>query len=101
MSGKLVYIDDVEQALDKAYGEGNLLGLGRFLKNVSAVDAVEVVRCYKCKHWEPMNKGSWMCRNRTDGVCRTLMEFRLAERYMTEKDHFCGFGERREEDEID
>ena len=101
MSGKLVYIDSVEQALNKAYGEGNPLRIGRFLKNVSAVDAVEVVRCYKCKHWEPMNKGSWMHRNRTDGVCRTLMEFRLAERYMTEKDHFCGFGERREEDEID
>lgn len=42
MSGKLVYIDSVIQALDKAYGEGNLLGLGRILNNVSAVDAVEV-----------------------------------------------------------
>ena len=98
MSGKLVYIDSVAQTLDKAYGEGNLLGLGRILNNVSAVDAVEVVRCYECKHWEPMNKGSWMYRNRTDGVCRALMEFRLAERCMTEKDHFCGFGERREEE---
>ena len=66
---------------------------------IPAVDAVEVVRCYKCKHWEPMNKGSWMNRNRTDGVCRALMEFRLAERYMTEKDHFCGYGERRKENE--
>lgn len=68
-----------------------------WVKDAPAVDAVEVVRCFQCKHWEPMNKGSWMYRNRTDGVCRTLMEFRLAERYMTEKDHFCGFGERREE----
>ena len=42
MSGKLVYIDSVEQALNKAYGEGNPLRIGRFLKNVSAVDAVEV-----------------------------------------------------------
>lgn len=48
MSGKLVYIDSVIQALDKAYGEGNLLGLGRILNNVSAVDAVEVVRCSQC-----------------------------------------------------
>ena len=63
-----------------------------------AVDAVEVVRCFQCKYWEPMNKGSWMNRNRTDGVCRALMEFRLAERYMTEKDHFCGYGERRKDD---
>ena len=71
------------------------------LNSLRAVDAVEVVRCYECKHWEPMNKGSWMDINRTDGACRALMEFRLAERYMTEKDHFCGFGERREEDEVD
>ena len=95
MSGKLVYIDSVEQALNKAYGEGNLLRIGRILNNVSAVDAVEVVKCKDCKYWEPMNKGSWMNRNRTDGGCRALMEFRLAERYMTEKDHFCGLGERR------
>ena len=70
-----------------------------FVREAPAVDAVEVVRCYECKHLEPMNKGSWMDRNRTDGACRALMEFRLAERYMTEKDHFCGFGERRKENE--
>ena len=68
-------------------------------EELHAVDAVEVVRCRQCKYWEPMNKGSWMDINRTDGVCRTLMEFRLAERYMTEKDHFCGYGERRKENE--
>lgn len=71
----------------------------KLIENAPAVDAVEVVRCKDCKYWEPMNKGSWMCINRTDGVCRTLMELRLAERYMTDKDHFCGFGERREENE--
>ena len=48
MSGKLVYIDSVEQALNKAYGEGNPLRIGRILKNVPAVDAVEVVRCRQC-----------------------------------------------------
>ena len=42
MSGKLVYIDSVEQALNKAYGEGNPLRIGIILNNVSAVDAVEV-----------------------------------------------------------
>ena len=69
-------------------------------EELHAADAVEVVRCSRCKYWEPTNN-SWMDRNRTDGVCRALMEFRIAERYMTEKDHFCGFGERREEDEVD
>lgn len=71
------------------------------IRRAPAVDAVEVVRCYKCKHWEPMNKGSLMNRNRTDGVCRTLVEFLLAERYLTEKDHFCGYGERRKENAAD
>ena len=71
------------------------------VEEMPTVDAEIVVRCKDCKYWEPMNKGSWMDRNRTDGVCRTLMEFLLAERYMTEKDHFCGFGERREDDEVD
>ena len=70
-----------------------------YVREAPAVDAVEVVRCKDCKYWEPMNKGSWMVRNRTDGVCRTFIEFQLAERYMTEKDHFCSLGERREENE--
>lgn len=69
------------------------------IAGMPVVDAVEVVRCGKCRYWEPMNNGSWMNKNRTDGCCRVLMECRLAERYMTERDHFCGFGERREDNE--
>lgn len=70
-------------------------------KHFPAVDAVEVVRCSQCKYWEPMNNGSWMNRNRTDGCCRVLMKCRLAERYNTEKDHFCCYGKRREDNAVD
>lgn len=71
------------------------------IKDMPAVDAVEVVRCSQCKYWESMNNGSWMNKNRTDGCCRVLMKCRLAERYNTEKDHFCCYGKRREDNEID
>lgn len=101
MSEKLISADDLIQFV-KHWGElrGREEAADSFLyaiNNAPAVDAVEVVRCEKCKYWEPMNNGSWMNRNRTDGVCRTLMEFRLAERYMTNKDHFCSLGKRRDE----
>ena len=58
MSRKLVYIDSVEQALNKAYGEGNPLRIGRILNNVSAVDAVEVVRCRDCSRANQYDDGS-------------------------------------------
>ena len=98
MSGKLVYIDSVIQALDKAYGEGNLLGLGRILNNVSAVDAVEVVRCKDCKYWGDK-----------DGIaekygirfarCNVHNHFIHGEHigWCPKEDNFCSFGERREE----
>ena len=78
MSGKLVYIDSVEQALNKAYGEGNPLRIGRILNNVSAVDAVEVVRCVECWHRFTGHFGM-MCIGRPN-------------------DFFCANGERREEE---
>ena len=103
MSGKLISADRLIQFVEnwgKHHGREEAADSFLYaIHNSPAVDAVEVVRCRECKYWEPMNKGSWMNRNRTDGVCRTLMEFRLAERCMTDKDHFCGFGERREENE--
>lgn len=73
----------------------------KIVEEADAIDAVEVVRCSQCKYWESMNNGSWMNKNRTDGCCRVLMKCRLAERYNTEKDHFCCYGKRREDNEID
>lgn len=57
---------------------------------------VEVVRCKSCKHWIKADNGSWLMAGRTDGACQRLMGIHLSERYMTEGDHFCSYGERRE-----
>lgn len=46
------------------------------------VDAVEVLRCKNCKHWEDRNKGG--C-----GMCWKKVT-------RTEEDHYCGYGEKRE-----
>ncbi len=58
-------------------------------------DAVEVVRCKDCKHWIAANNGSWHMIGRTDGYCKMLMNFHDSERYMTEGEHFCSYGEMR------
>lgn len=47
-----------------------------------AVDAVEVLRCKNCKHWEDRNKGG-------RGMCWKKVT-------RTEEDHYCGYGEKRE-----
>ena len=98
MSGKLVYIDSVEQALNKAYGEGNLLRIGRILNNVSAVDAVEVVRCKDCKYW-----GDEDGISEKDGIrfarCNIHNHCMHGEYigWCPKEDDFCSYGERREE----
>lgn len=102
MSGKLVYIDSVEQALNKAYGEGNPLRIGRFLKNVSAIDAVEVVRCKDCKYW-----GDEDGISEKDGIrfawCNIHNHCMHGEYigWCPKEDDFCSFGGRREENAAD
>ena len=60
-------------------------------------DIVEVVRCKDCKFWTPMDDGiSWQNKGRTDGECQFLWQRYHAERHLTEKDHFCSYGERKE-----
>ena len=60
-------------------------------------DVVEVVRCKGCKHWKALDDGfSWHNRGRTDGECEMLWKYHNAERHLTEKEHFCGYAERRE-----
>lgn len=102
MSGKLVYIDSVEQALNKAYGEGNPLRIGRILNNVSAVDAVEVVRCRDCKYWGD-EEGIAEGRDFLYARCNVHNHFRYGEHFgwCPKEDDFCSCGERREENEVD
>ncbi len=66
-----------------------------------AEDVVEVVRCKDCKHWKPMDDGiSWNNRGRTDGQCEMLWQIHNAERHLTNDEHFCGYGERKEQNDI-
>lgn len=53
-----------------------------YLANAPTVDAVEVLRCKNCKHWDDPNKGG-------RGMCWKKVT-------RTEEDHYCGYGEKRE-----
>lgn len=86
---KLIYADDARRELLRADPK-----LAYCIDNVPAVDAVEVVRCENCKHWIEADNGSWQMIGRTDGTCKMLLDKHYAERYMTERDHFCSYGER-------
>lgn len=65
----------------------------------SVTDMVEVVRCKDCKHWVEADTGSWQTIGRTDGACRLLVDIHHAERYMTEGEHSCSYGERRTDEQ--
>lgn len=69
------------------------------LKNAPVVDAVPVVRCEKCKHSRKMSYGlgvALMCdvSNRNDKYCND----RQYNSFVVDKDHFCGYGERKDGD---
>ena len=53
-------------------------------------EMVAVVRCKDCKYWQKSNDDQ-----RRDGMCEALLHFHGAERYMTNEDFFCRYGERR------
>lgn len=55
------------------------------------------VMCKDCKYWIKADNGSWNMMGRTDGTCRMLAEQHCADMYMTERDHFCSYGERKQD----
>ena len=67
-------------ALAKKMCDQDICGVAMMINDAPAVDAVEVVRCEKCKHWED----GWLgyCTK-----CHTAMPY----------DGFCSYGERRED----
>lgn len=106
----LIRRDDAIESFSEICVTDDLLGMGvkkglviaeMRIKDMPAVDAVEVVRCFRCRYWEPSDNGRWMTKSRTDGVCRMLLDIHCSARYMTGKDHFCSYGERREENAVD
>lgn len=56
------------------------------IADAPAVDAVEVVRCKSCKHWQK--------RYETTGLCLNLNSVVT----FTKKDFYCAKGERRADD---
>ena len=53
-----------------------------------------VIRCQNCVHWQKSND-----ENRRDGMCEVLLNFHGAERYMTNGDFFCSYGERKSDEQ--
>ena len=53
-----------------------------------------VIRCQNCVHWQKSNDDQ-----RRDGMCEELLHFHGAERYMTNEDFFCSYGERRTDEQ--
>jgi hypothetical protein len=58
----------------------------QILDGQPTADVVAVVRCKDCKHWGGVTYGQ-MCRKYSGSETKVC----------TEKDHYCSYGERREE----
>ena len=86
--------DDIDCS-DEARNHFVILEEGETLEDVA--DVVEVVRCKDCRWWKPMDNGfSWNNEGRTDGACQVLYSNHHAEMALTEREHFCSYGERKE-----
>lgn len=66
----------------QSWGMGVLAAIST-IRSLPTVDAVEVVRCSQCKHWEPHCNGN-------AGICPKR-------RGVAKADDFCSYGERRKE----
>ncbi len=63
-------------------------------------EVAEIVRCKDCKYWEATDDGiSWNNKGRTDGACEMLFSVHYAQRHLTERDHYCGYGKRKTQKE--
>ena len=74
--------------LETCFSERDVVNM---LERAPTVDAVEVVRCRKCKHWKP--SGSKAGNSFSDMEYIGGCEF--TNYYRTESD-FCSYGERKE-----
>lgn len=80
----------VHDILDKHLEPGKMMEVLTAFAEAKGVDAVEVIRCKDCVHWE---KNNWnpngMCNAFDDGSVCILTE--------TDADEYCARGERKEE----
>ena len=82
-----VFIRDLT-AMKSVYDAIALDGMIKALKEAPTVDAVEVVRCKDCKHWEQTGRllTYWECN---------IFGWIHGNGYPTKADDFCSYGERR------
>lgn len=104
MSEKLISADVIKAKLNNsmknnatmwndAYNEG-LYQAEKIIDFAPAVDAVEVVRCFQCKHLKELNE------HKIFAMCKkTKIAFWSFE--TDTRTHFCAFGERREDNAVD
>lgn len=59
------------------------------VEDVNAVDALPVVRCFECKHWET----DWIPKGTIQGF-----HFCPMVGFVTREDFYCAYGERRDGD---
>lgn len=92
---------------EKRICDSEILTFGECIMRVNNAPTVDiktevakVVRCKDCEHWEATDDGvSWNNKGRTDGVCERLWSIHCAERHLTERDHYCGYGRRKTQKE--
>lgn len=64
---------------------------------IPTADVVEVVRCKKCEYWSTYSDISTQHDGRTDGHCEKLIEFHCTDSNMTQAEHYCGYGDRKQQ----
>ena len=89
MANEKRLIDVVDEAIKRYAEDGDILQFISDVRfaviNAPTVDAVEVVRCKDCKHWQDIGKGC------TDHVRCCEIGF-----YMIGENGYCYFGERED-----
>lgn len=91
MSDKLISADRLKLALERIFGPSHSAAvLEQLIDIVPAVDAVEVVRCGKCKYYSRSEYTDRGYCDFDDGLCGTV-----------KNDSFCSYGERREDNADD
>lgn len=87
---RLIDADAVLQRLkgNIVLGATEIAFLRNYVNSCPTVDAVKVVHCKDCKYWINSRQNT--------GRCNALIWFHDAERYLTACEHFCSYGERKD-----
>ena len=92
---RLIDADEVDYE-NISCSQSQLHWLHRIIEMQPTVDAVEVVRCQKCKHFRHYGKTSLFIngKNIKAGWCQRRISY--DEEYRMTADDFCSYGERKE-----